>query len=81
MAKYRIEELSFIDNVLVQAGEEIETNAAPGTHWTPLDKDATKGKKAAEAAAKVVIPAPVHSDEPTALSPLTEQEVATLPQE
>ncbi len=50
MAKYRVEELSFIDNVLVQPGTEIESNATPSKHWTPLDKKAEKASEEAEAA-------------------------------
>lgn len=50
MPKYRIEQLSFIDNVLVQAGTEIDTDAPPASHWTPLDKKAEKASAEAEAA-------------------------------
>ena len=50
MPRYKIEELSFIDNQLVQAGSEIETDTLPGTHWTPLDKKAEKASAEAEAA-------------------------------
>ena len=45
MPKYRITAESFIDNRLVKAGEEVETDATPGTHWEPLDKKAPEGKK------------------------------------
>jgi hypothetical protein len=42
MPRYRIEELSFIDNKLTQPGSEIETSATPAGHWAPLDKAAEK---------------------------------------
>jgi hypothetical protein len=47
MAKYRIEALSFIGNMLVQPGTEIETDDAPAAHWVPLDKPAKAEFKAA----------------------------------
>ncbi len=40
MPRYLINELSFIDNRLVQAGSEITTDTPPGSHWEPLDKEA-----------------------------------------
>jgi uncharacterized protein YhaN len=48
MPKYRIEENSFIDNMYVKAGDEIETDATPSAHWTPLDKKATAARSAAD---------------------------------
>jgi methionine synthase I (cobalamin-dependent) len=55
MPKYRIEENSFIDNMYVKAGDEIETDATPSAHWTPLDKKATAASSAAadEEAARI----------------------------
>ncbi len=47
MPKYRIEENSFIDNMYVKAGDEIETDATPSAHWTPLDKKATAASNSA----------------------------------
>ncbi len=49
MPRYRIEELSFIDNKLVHPGDEIETESPPAAHWTPLDKDAKKASAEAQA--------------------------------
>jgi len=42
MAKYIITEDSYIDNHFVEAGKEIDTDATPAPHWTPLDEDAKK---------------------------------------
>ncbi|MFJ1253422.1 hypothetical protein [Cupriavidus sp. CuC1] len=50
MPRYRINALSFIDNKLVQEGEEIDTDATPSAHWEPLDKAGDKARVAAEAA-------------------------------
>jgi hypothetical protein len=55
MPRYRINELSFIGNKLVQPGDEIESDEKPGSHWEPLDKTAKTASKAAaeEEAARV----------------------------
>lgn len=37
MPRYRITELSFINDTLVFPGSEIETDATPASHWEPLD--------------------------------------------
>jgi hypothetical protein len=88
MAKYRITELSFIDNRLVQAGEEIETNATPANHWEPLDKKAEKDRKAFDAdeverteAARIAAEERFLLENPANLTPATAQEIASLPQE
>lgn len=46
MAKCRVVETSFINNVLVHADDVIEFDGIPGPNLEPLDKD---GKKLAEA--------------------------------
>lgn len=50
MPRYRINETSFIDNMLVQAGTEIDSDATPSPHWEPLDKPGEKARAAADAA-------------------------------
>ncbi|WP_369952272.1 hypothetical protein [Ralstonia syzygii] len=50
MPRYRINELSFIDNKLVQPGDEIDSDATPSAHWEPLDKPGEKARIAADAA-------------------------------
>ncbi|AQW29125.1 hypothetical protein JK151_08870 [Ralstonia syzygii subsp. celebesensis] len=50
MPRYRINELSFIDNKLVQPGDEIDSDATPSPHWEPLDKPGEKARAAADAA-------------------------------
>lgn len=50
MPRYRINALSFIDNKLVQEGDEIETDATPSAHWEPLDKPGQKASAEAAAA-------------------------------
>jgi hypothetical protein len=42
MAKYRVKEKSFIGNVLVEAGSEIEFDGPPSTNLEPLDAQAKK---------------------------------------
>lgn len=50
MAKYRVKEKSFIGNVLLEAGNEIDYDGIPSTNLEPLDgagkKAATGGKNA-----------------------------------
>jgi len=48
MARYKLLEASFIDNVLHKAEAEIEVDAkvVPGTHWEPLDDAAKAAHKA-----------------------------------
>lgn len=46
MPRYKILELSFIGNVLVQPGTEIESDDIPAAHWEPLDKAAKLASKA-----------------------------------
>lgn len=40
MARYRVLERSFIDNRLVEPGEEVEYEGLPGHNLEPLDKAA-----------------------------------------
>lgn len=40
MARYRATERSFIDNRLVEAGEEVEYEGIPSANLEPLDKPA-----------------------------------------
>jgi hypothetical protein len=42
MPKYRVKEKSFINNVLHEAGAEIEFNGIPGKNLEPLDGEARK---------------------------------------
>lgn len=49
MALYLITETSFIDNRLVSAGDEIESDVIPGAHWEPLDDAAIEARKAFDA--------------------------------
>jgi len=42
MAKYRVLEKSFIDNVLHEAGVEIDFEGTPSTNLEPLDAPAKK---------------------------------------
>jgi hypothetical protein len=50
MAKYRVKEKSFIGNVLLDAGAEIDYDGIPSSNLEPLDgaakKAATAGKNA-----------------------------------
>lgn len=51
MAKYRVKEKSFIGNVLLEAGAEIEYDGIPSANLEPLDgaaKKATTGGKNAD---------------------------------
>ncbi len=51
MAKYRVKEKSFIGNVLLEAGAEIEYDGIPSTNLEPLDgvaKKAVTGAKNAD---------------------------------
>ncbi len=53
MARYKVKEKSFIDNRIVEAGEEIEHDGIPHNNLEPLDKPAEKaatGKAAADKA-------------------------------
>lgn len=82
MPKYRIEELSFIDNMLVQPGTEIESDSDPADHWTPLDdsanKAATKAATKAKAKAAAVAAEGNAGENPAALPAAPAQEVAEL---
>jgi hypothetical protein len=85
MPKYLITAISFIDNSLVQAGTEIDTDATPAQHWEPIDKAAVKSRKdfdAAEAAsvesARIDAEALFIKENPANLTPLTPQDVAAL---
>lgn len=85
MPKYIIKEISFIDNMLVQAGTEIETDATPAAHWEPVDKAAVKERKAfdmVEAAnvetARLEAEALFLKENPANLTPLTSQDIAAL---
>jgi hypothetical protein len=42
MAKYRVKEKSFIGNVTVEAGTEIEFEGIPSTNLDPIDAPAKK---------------------------------------
>jgi hypothetical protein len=52
MAKYRVKEKSFIGNVLVEAGTEIEFEGIPSTNLEPLDAPAKKAVTGAKHADK-----------------------------
>ncbi len=52
MAKYRVKEKSFINNILCEAGEEIEFDGIPHANLEPLDKVAEKAAGGAKAADK-----------------------------
>lgn len=85
MALYRIKELSFIDNLLVQPGTEIETEATPAAHWEPLDKAAKAASKttaaaefAADEAGRAEAAARAAADNPARLIPLPEHDIERL---
>lgn len=46
MAKYRVKERSFIGNVLLEAGAEIEYDGVPSANLEPLDAPAKKAASA-----------------------------------
>ena len=50
MAKYKVLEKSYINDRIVDAGEEIEYDGLPSTNLQPIDSD---GKKAAKEAEKL----------------------------
>lgn len=55
MPRYRVNQLSYIGDQLVQEGGEIEYDGVPGDNLDPLDKAAEKAKKgAADAKAKAM---------------------------
>jgi hypothetical protein len=52
MAKYRVKEKSFIGNILVEAGTEIEFDGAPSGNLEPIDAPAKKAVTGAKNADK-----------------------------
>jgi hypothetical protein len=46
VAKYKVLALSFIGDTLVQEGDEIDHEGAPGFHLEPLDAEAKRRHKA-----------------------------------
>lgn len=46
MAKYRVKEKSFINNIVLDAGEQIEFDGVPHSNLEPLDKPAEKAAAA-----------------------------------
>jgi hypothetical protein len=85
MARYRILALSFIGNIMVKPGEEIDTDEIPADHWEPLDAAAKKARKAFDVAdAKTVEDARLDAerraelDSPAALPKAPPQEIARL---
>jgi hypothetical protein len=48
MPRYRVLELSFINDCLREAEEEVEYDGLPGSNLQPLDAAARKAAKAAE---------------------------------
>ncbi len=52
MAKYRVKEKSFIGNVLVEAGVEIEFDGTPSANLEPIDAPAKKAVTGAKSADK-----------------------------
>lgn len=48
MPRYRITQISYIDDKLVNANEEIDSDGVPGPHWEPLDEAAKKARVEAD---------------------------------
>jgi len=54
MPRYRVKEISFINNTLCQAGEEVDYAGDPGANLEALDKGASAAVKAAAQVAPAV---------------------------
>lgn len=46
MARYRADNILFIADRLIEAGEEFESDLPPGRNWHPLDEQAKANKSA-----------------------------------